>query len=154
MQERRVITGRGPMSVASQSQALWKADGSTLGPEVLPANLEVWSRAFLIRSFEERLLQLFSQGKLFGTVHTCIGQEFTGIAVANHLVDGDLIVSNHRCHGHYLARTGDVDGLIAEIMGRVTGICGGRGGSQHIYAGGVLSNGVQGGMVPVSAGLA
>src|SRR5258706_5680232 len=42
---------------------------------------EAWSRAFLIRSFEERLLQLFSQGKLFGTVHTCIGQEFTGIAV-------------------------------------------------------------------------
>jgi hypothetical protein len=93
-----------------------------------------WDRAFLIRAFEERLLKLFSEGKLFGTVHTCIGQEFTGIAAAAHLEAGDLIFSNHRCHGHYLARTGDVDGLMAEIMGRSTGICGGRGGSQHICA--------------------
>jgi 2-oxoisovalerate dehydrogenase E1 component len=99
-------------------------------------------------------LTLFSQGKLFGTVHTCIGQEFTGIAVADNLLVGDLIVSNHRCHGHYLARTGDVGGLMAEVMGRASGICGGRGGSQHICAGGVYSNGIQGGMLAVSAGMA
>jgi 2-oxoisovalerate dehydrogenase E1 component len=115
---------------------------------------EAFAGAFLIRSFEERLLRLFSEGKLFGTVHTCIGQEFSGIAVACHLLPGDLIFSNHRCHGHYLARTGDVEGLMAEIMGRATGICGGRGGSQHICGGGVFSNGVQGGIVPVAAGLA
>lgn len=120
-------------------------------PPGLPS---LWARAFLIRAFEERLLKLFSEGKLFGTVHTCIGQEFTGIAVGDHLVPGDLIFSNHRCHGHYLARTGDVDGLMAEIMGRSTGICGGRGGSQHICAHGVFSNGIQGGIAPVSAGLA
>ncbi|HUS05611.1 MAG TPA: thiamine pyrophosphate-dependent enzyme [Bryobacteraceae bacterium] len=112
------------------------------------------SRAFLIRSFEERLLKLFSEGKLFGTVHTCIGQEFSGIAVAEHLRLGDVIFSNHRCHGHYLARTGDVHGLMAEVMGRQTGVCGGRGGSQHICAGGVISNGVQGGIAPVAAGWA
>ncbi len=76
------------------------------------------------------------------------------MAVAEHLLPGDLIFSNHRCHGHYLARTGDVDGLMAEIMGRATGICGGRGGSQHICAHGVFSNGVQGGIAPVAAGLA
>src|SRR5437879_1153856 len=115
---------------------------------------ESFARAFLIRSFEERLLELFSEGKLFGTVHTCIGQEFTGIAVAGHHQPGDLIFSNHRCHGHYLARTGNVEGLMAEIMGRATGICGGRGGSQHICSEGVFSNGVQGGAVPVAAGLA
>jgi 2-oxoisovalerate dehydrogenase E1 component len=112
------------------------------------------ARAILIRAFEERLLKLFSDGRLFGTVHTCIGQEFVGVAVARHLCDGDLVFSNHRCHGHYLARTGDVEGLMAEIMGRATGICGGRGGSQHICAGGVFSNGVQGGIAPVSAGMA
>jgi 2-oxoisovalerate dehydrogenase E1 component len=113
-----------------------------------------WSQAFLIRAFEERLLKLFSEGKLFGTVHTCIGQEFTGVALATHLQPGDAIFSNHRCHGHYLSRTGDVDGLMAEIMGRTTGICGGRGGSQHICAHDVYSNGVQGGIVPLAAGRA
>jgi len=114
----------------------------------------LWQTAVLIRSFEERLLQLFSEGKVFGTVHTCIGQEFSGIAIAQALRPGDLVYSNHRCHGHYIARTGDVDGLMAEIMGRESGVCGGRGGSQHICSGGVFSNGVQGGIVPVSAGLA
>ncbi len=116
--------------------------------------LESYSRAFLVRAFEQRLLHLFSQGKLFGTVHTCIGQEFTGVAVASHLRDGDLIFSNHRCHGHYLARTGDAQGLMAEVMGRTSGICNGRGGSQHICSDGVFSNGIQGGILPVSAGLA
>ena len=125
-----------------------------LNYEVLSCDAVSWSHAFLIRSFEERLLKLFSEGKLFGTVHTCIGQEFTGVAVASQLIDGDLMVSNHRCHGHYLARTGDADGLMAEVMGRITGICGGRGGSQHICAHGVYSNGIQGGMTPVSAGMA
>ena len=115
---------------------------------------ECWGDAFLIRAFERRLLDLFSEGKLSGTVHTSIGQEFTGVAVARCLHRDDLVLSNHRCHGHYLARTGDVEGLMAEIMGRETGVCGGRGGSQHICANGFFSNGVQGGIVPVAAGMA
>jgi 2-oxoisovalerate dehydrogenase E1 component len=113
-----------------------------------------YEKAMLIRAVEQRLLELFAEGKLFGTVHTCIGQEWTGIAVAEALRDGDRVLSNHRGHGHFLARTGDVEGLIAEIMGKQTGICGGRGGSQHICAGGFYSNGIQGGMVPVGAGMA
>jgi 2-oxoisovalerate dehydrogenase E1 component len=115
---------------------------------------ELIALALLIRAVEQRLLDLFAQGKLFGTVHTCIGQEWTGVAVAHALRDGDLIFSNHRCHGHYLARTDDVEGLIAEVMGRQTGMCGGRGGSQHICSKGFFSNGIQGGIVPVAAGLA
>jgi 2-oxoisovalerate dehydrogenase E1 component len=113
-----------------------------------------YSRVLLIRCVEQKLLSLFSEGKLFGTVHTCIGQEFTGIAVAEALQPGDFIFSNHRCHGHYIARTDDVEGLIAEIMGKATGICGGLGGSQHICASRVFSNGVQGGITPVSTGMA
>jgi len=113
-----------------------------------------YEQAFLIRAFEQKLLALFSEGKLFGTVHTCIGQEFTGVAVSRNLRDGDLVFTNHRGHGHFLARTGDVNGLMAEIMGRETGVCGGRGGSQHICSQGVFSNGVQGGITPVSTGLA
>jgi 2-oxoisovalerate dehydrogenase E1 component len=111
-------------------------------------------KALGIRLFEERLLKLFSEGRLFGTVHTCIGQEWTGVAIAEHLRPQDTLFSNHRCHGHYLARTGNYTGLFAEIMGREAGICGGRGGSQHICHANVFSNGVQGGIVPVAAGIA
>src|SRR3954464_11813509 len=110
------------------------------------------TQAMLIRGVEQRLLSLFSEGKLFGTVHTCIGQEWTGIAVAESLVDGDAVFTSHRGHGHLLARTGDVAGLIAEVMGKQAGVCGGRGGSQHVCSGGVYSNGIQGGIVPVTAG--
>ena len=114
----------------------------------------LYAKAILIRSVEERLLALFAEGKLFGTVHTCIGQEWTGVAVAAALREGDLLFSNHRGHGHYLAWTDDVEGLIAEIMGKQTGMCGGRGGSQHMCTKGFFSNGIQGGIVPVAAGLA
>src|SRR5262249_50810665 len=128
------------------------ADDATAAIEEVPRAL--LAKAMLIRGVERRLLDLFSEGKLFGTVHTCIGQEWSGVAVAEALADGDLIFTSHRGHGHFLARTGDVDGLIAEVMGKQAGVCGGRGGSQHLCAGGVYSNGIQGGIVPVAAGLA
>ncbi len=76
------------------------------------------------------------------------------MAVADALQPGDFVFSNHRCHGHFLARTDDVEGLIAEVMGKQTGVCGGRGGSQHLCRDGFFSNGIQGGIVPVAAGLA
>jgi len=117
-------------------------------------SVDLYAKSMLIRTVEQRLLKLFAEGKLFGTVHTCIGQEWTGVAIAECLKEGDLIFSNHRCHGHYLARTGDVEGLVAEIMGKQSGMCGGRGGSQHICAQGFFSNGIQGGIAPVAAGLA
>jgi len=133
-----------------------RADSQAEGVSLAIGNAtrEFFTRAFLIRSFEQSLLDLFAEGKIFGTVHTCIGQEFTGIAVAAHLQPADFIFSNHRCHGHYLARTGDVTGLMAEIMGRSTGVCSGRGGSQHICSGNFFSSGIQGGALPVAAGLA
>ncbi len=110
--------------------------------------------ALSIRLTEERLLELFAQGKVFGTVHTCVGQEMSAVAVAAALREGDYVLSNHRCHGHYIACTDDIEGLIAEVMGKETGACGGRGGSQHLFRGTFLSNGVLGGMSPVAAGLA
>lgn len=112
------------------------------------------SQALTIRFTEERLLELFSQGKLFGTIHTCIGQEFVGVSVARCLKPHDFIFSNHRCHGHFIARNNNLDGLIAEIMGKSTGVCGGIGGSQHLHQDRFFSNGIQGGIVPVAAGLA
>lgn len=111
-------------------------------------------KALLARQVEERLLELYGQGKLFGTIHTCIGQEFSGAVVTEFLQLGDSVFSNHRCHGHFLAFTGDAQGLIAETMGKESGVCAGRGGSQHLCKDGFYSNGVQGGILPVAAGLA
>jgi 2-oxoisovalerate dehydrogenase E1 component len=114
-----------------------------------------FDRAYLVRTVEQQLLALFAAGKLSGTTHTCIGQEMAAVALAAALDrDRDIVVSNHRCHGHYLAWTDDPDGLIAEVMGKATGVCGGLGGSQHLSAAGFMSNGIQGGIVPVAAGLA
>lgn len=110
--------------------------------------------ALLIRFVEEKLLDLFAEGKLVGTVHTCVGQEFSAAVVGSHLRAGDAVFSNHRCHGHYLAATGDVLGLVGEVMGRAVGVCGGRGGSQHLCRPGFLSTGILAGATPIGAGAA
>ena len=110
--------------------------------------------ALLIRTVEDRLFDLFSQGKLNGTIHTCVGQEFSAIAFTQPLTSKDFIFSGHRCHGHFISFTKDFEGLLAELMGKTTGICAGIGGSQHLYKNNFYSNGVQGGIVPVAAGIA
>ena len=114
----------------------------------------IYKKALLIRRTEDAFLELFGKGQLNGTVHTCNGQEFSALAFCPKLKKGDIIFSSHRCHGHYIAHTGDVRGLIAELMGKDSGACGGIGSSQHLYNDGFFSNGVQGGIMPVSAGLA
>jgi 2-oxoisovalerate dehydrogenase E1 component len=111
-------------------------------------------QALTIRLVEQRLLRLFSEGKLFGTVHTCIGQEFVGVSVARCLTNADTLFSNHRGHGHFLAYRRNILGLIGEIMGKSVGVCAGRGGSQHVQQDGFYSNGIQGGIAPVTAGMA
>src|SRR5450759_2599072 len=117
-------------------------------------NHRVIKQALLIRIVEEKFLQLFSEGKLNGTVHTCVGQEFSALAFAGQLKKKDFVFSNHRCHGHYIAFTRDVRGLIAELLGKSTGTSGGIGSSQHLCHDNFFSNGVQGGIVPVAAGYA
>ncbi|GAA3212622.1 thiamine pyrophosphate-dependent dehydrogenase E1 component subunit alpha [Dactylosporangium siamense] len=108
----------------------------------------------LIRHFETALLDLFAQGLLSGTTHTCLGQEPVPVALRPLLHPDDFVFSNHRGHGHYLARFGDPAGLLAEIMGREGAVCGGVGGSQHLKRGRYLSTGVQGESLPVAAGTA
>ena len=109
---------------------------------------------YLIRLFEQSLLNMFHKGYLTGTTHTCIGQEAIPVALQQFLKTDDRVLSNHRCHGHYLARTDDVEGLLLEIYGHQAGICKGRGGSQHLYQKGFLTNGIQGNLFPVSVGMA
>jgi TPP-dependent pyruvate/acetoin dehydrogenase alpha subunit len=108
----------------------------------------------LIRRFEERLLTEFSAGKLVGTTHTYIGQEADAAGVFSVTDPDDVVFSGHRCHGHFLAYGGESYRLAAELMGKATGLVGGRGGSQHIHWRNFYSNGIQGGIVPVATGMA
>jgi TPP-dependent pyruvate/acetoin dehydrogenase alpha subunit len=109
----------------------------------------------LIRNFEKRLLELYAANKVGGTTHTCLGQEYVPVALGPLLTETDFVFSNHRGHGHYLARFRDPGGLLGEILGRESGVCRGVGGSQHIWRDGrYVSTGVQGESVPVAVGVA
>ena len=112
------------------------------------------SLMLMIRAFELKLLDLYGRGLLNGTTHTCLGQEYVPVAMEALLDPGDHVFSNHRGHGHYLARFRDPAGLLAEIMGREGAVCAGVGGSQHIRRDRFLSTGVQGESLPVAAGVA
>lgn len=117
--------------------------------------LGAYRQMYLIRSFEDRLPALYRRGIISGTGHLCSGQEAGTVAVGAALEDGDAVFSNHRGHGHFLAATGDADGLLRELAGRVDGICGGRGGTQHLCVPGrFYSSGVLGGMVACATGFA
>jgi len=115
---------------------------------------QLYEKMYKIRCFEEHLLKLFSENKLKGTTHTGIGQEADAVAVMNFATENDYIFSNHRCHGQFIAYSDDAKVLYSEIMGKATGMCRGRGGSQHICYKKFRSNGVQGGIVPNATGVA
>jgi TPP-dependent pyruvate/acetoin dehydrogenase alpha subunit len=123
------------------------------GP-VMDNNYALYKTMLLIRGFEERLLAEFSTGKLVGTTHVCIGQEADAAGIFSVSDPDDVVFSNHRCHGHFLAYGGDPYCLAAELMGKSTGLVGGRGGSQHIQWRNFYSNGILGGIVPVATGMA
>jgi len=117
-------------------------------------NISLYKTMLLIRRFEERLLSEFSTGRLVGTTHAYIGQEANAAGIFAAADPDDVVFSNHRCHGHFLAYGGDPYKLAAELMGKATGLVGGRGGSQHIQWRNFYSNGIQGGIVPVATGMA
>jgi acetoin:2,6-dichlorophenolindophenol oxidoreductase subunit alpha len=120
----------------------------------MPDPGELYAGLYRIRRFEETVLENFPKGLFFGTTHTYLGQEADAVGVLGSLQEADIVFSNHRCHGHFLAYGGDPRALFAELMGRATGVCGGRGGSQHLHWRNFYSNGVQGGIAPVAAGMA
>jgi len=108
-----------------------------------------------IRRFEQLLLDQFALGRIGGTTHTCIGQEIAAVGVMAAIDRSrDCVFSNHRGHGHFLSYCGEVFALLAEILGRPDGVCGGRGGSQHLHLRNFYSNGVQGGTVGNAVGVA
>jgi acetoin:2,6-dichlorophenolindophenol oxidoreductase subunit alpha len=120
----------------------------------MPDNSGFLRTMYLIRRFEETVLENFSKGVFFGTTHTYLGQEANAAGVLSHLQAGDIVVSNHRCHGHFLAYGGEARPLFAELMGKASGVCAGRGGSQHLHWRNFYSNGILGGMLPVATGMA
>jgi TPP-dependent pyruvate/acetoin dehydrogenase alpha subunit len=108
-----------------------------------------------IRRFEQLLLDQFARGRVGGTTHTCIGQEIAAVGITAALDRArDCIFSNHRGHGHFIAYCGEIFLLLAEIFGRPDGLCGGRGGSQHLHLRNFYSNGVLGGTVGNAVGVA
>jgi 2-oxoisovalerate dehydrogenase E1 component len=116
---------------------------------------DLYAYGHLIRLTEQLILDQFSRGLVSGTTHTCLGQEIAAMSVARALDHPeDAVLSNHRNHGHFLTYSGDFLGLVAEIMGREAGVCRGHGGSQHLAWRHFHSNGVQAGMMGISAGLA
>ena len=114
-----------------------------------------YENSLKIRFFEQGLLDLFSKGLIKGTTHTCIGQENNAVGVCSALKKTDIVLSNHRCHGHFLSHTGNFEGLLNEILGKESGVCKGVGGSQHLFYNKVFySNGILGGNLPMGVGLA
>ncbi len=109
----------------------------------------------LIRAFEERALALRMEDRVFGTMHPYIGQEAIAVGVSSVLRPNDRVVSNHRGHGHLIAKGADVNRMMAELLGRVDGYCRGKGGSMHIadFSLGILgANGIVGAGLPMAVG--
>lgn len=119
-----------------------------------PHELSILEEGLRIRRFEEGLLDLFSKGLIRGTVHTCIGQELTPVTINRLLTDKDFVFGTHRSHGYFLSQTEDYLALAKEILGREGGVTGGIGGTQHLLSSRLITNGIQGGLVPVAVGYA
>jgi len=117
--------------------------------------LDIYQRILRIRRFEEEVGRLFKNGQLPGLVHLYIGEEAVGAGVCAALRDDDYITSTHRGHGHVIAKGGDVKRMMAELFGKATGYCKGKGGSQHIadFEIGMLGAcGIVGGGIPIAVG--
>jgi TPP-dependent pyruvate/acetoin dehydrogenase alpha subunit len=97
-----------------------------------PDLLRLLKMMMLIREFEERVLFLYTQGELPGTIHQYQGQEAVAVGVCDHLLKTDWITSTHRSHGHALAKGVSPHRALAELYGKATGCCGGKGGSMHL----------------------
>lgn len=119
--------------------------------------LAVLRSMLLIRRFEEKLDDLFSSGVIKGTSHLYAGQEAVATGVCAVLRPDDMMTSTHRGHGHFLAKGGSANALMAELWGKEDGPSKGRGGSQHVadYSIGFLgSNGITSGGLPIATGAA
>ncbi|HET7479636.1 MAG TPA: thiamine pyrophosphate-dependent dehydrogenase E1 component subunit alpha [Rubrobacteraceae bacterium] len=116
---------------------------------------ELLEAMLLIRHFDEKVNELYAEGKVHGTAHFYVGQEAVAVGVISALKEGDVITSTHRGHGHAIAFGLDVDRMASELLARADGYCHGKGGSMHIAdvgAGMLGANGIVGGSMGIVCG--
>jgi acetoin:2,6-dichlorophenolindophenol oxidoreductase subunit alpha len=116
---------------------------------------ELLRKMLLSRAFDEKVNDLYAEGKVHGTAHFYVGQESVATGAIAALKEGDVITSTHRGHGHAIAFGLDVDRMAAELLGQATGYCHGKGGSMHIAdvgAGMLGANGIVGGSMGIACG--
>ncbi len=119
--------------------------------------LAMYERMVQIRTFEDAAGKSFADGLVPGFVHLYAGEEAVAVGVCSHLTDRDFITSTHRGHGHCIAKGVGIHGMVAELMGKSTGVCKGKGGSMHIAdveKGMLGANGIVGGGIPLACGAA
>jgi TPP-dependent pyruvate/acetoin dehydrogenase alpha subunit len=117
--------------------------------------LDLFARMCLVRAFEERVTRLYRASEIPGFIHTSLGQEAVAVGVCAALREDDTIATTHRGHGHCLAKGADVDAAMAELFGKATGLCKGKGGSMHIADPrlGILgANAIVGASLPLATG--
>ena len=123
----------------------------------MAAFLDAYARMVLIREFEQAIHRLFLKGEVHGTTHLSAGQEAVPVGVCTALQDDDYLSGTYRGHGHALAKGTDPEGLAAEMLGRATGVCGGRAGSMNVVdlAHGLVGCfGIVGGSIAAATGAA
>jgi pyruvate dehydrogenase E1 component alpha subunit len=116
----------------------------------------LYRKLMTIRRFEEKVDEFFRQGKVIGAVHTSVGQEAVAVGVAEALNENDLVIATHRGHGHCLMRGAELKPMMAELFGKATGLCKGKGGSMHIVdvkKGMLGAMGIVGAGMPIAAGV-
>jgi acetoin:2,6-dichlorophenolindophenol oxidoreductase subunit alpha len=127
-------------------------------PDSVTASVgDLYYRLWLVRYFDEKVDELFAKGMIHGTTHLCVGQEATAIGGCAVLSNEDKITSTHRGHGHCIGKGAKIEFMMAELMGRATGYCKGKGGSMHIAdveKGNLGANGIVGGGIPLAVGAA
>ncbi|RCW84903.1 pyruvate dehydrogenase E1 component alpha subunit [Halanaerobium sp. DL-01] len=119
--------------------------------------LKMYRDMWRIRQFERKVDQFISRGDITGTTHLYIGEEATAVGAINALKDEDYISSTHRGHGHAIAKGSDIKEMMAELFGKRTGACKGKGGSLHIIdtsTNNLGANGIVGGGIPIAVGAA
>ena len=119
--------------------------------------MDIYRRMRTIRVFEDKLAELVMSGRLAGFLHLYAGEEAVAVGVCTHLTERDVVTSTHRGHGHAIAKGVDVHGMMAELFGRRTGTCKGKGGSMHIAdldRGMLGANGIVGAGIPLATGAA